>query len=81
MISRLGEMVRRLREAVGLSQRELAEALGLSANSQGNISEIELGKKVPPAVKIVHLARSLNVTPDYLLLDEQDSSEKDHIHK
>ncbi|HEY0068916.1 MAG TPA: tRNA-guanine transglycosylase DpdA, partial [Chloroflexia bacterium] len=78
MISRLGEKVRRLREDAGLSQREFAQALGLSANSRGYISEIELGKKAPPAVKIVHLARFFNVTPDYLLLDDQDSRERPH---
>lgn len=71
MISRLGKKVRYLRERDGLSQSELAQALGLSESSKGFISEIESGKKLPRAELLLRLADLFGVTTDYLLRDDQ----------
>lgn len=70
MIQRLGKKVRRLRETAGLSQAELAEALGLSGSSKGFISEIESGKKLPRAELLLKLSDYFAVSADYLLRDD-----------
>jgi transcriptional regulator with XRE-family HTH domain len=75
MIERLGDKVRRLREQANLSQSELASILELSERSKGYISEIERGKKIPPAILILRIARHFQVTTDYLLRDELGAPE------
>lgn len=70
MISRLGHKLRRLRERAGLSQAEFAPHIGLSESSKGYISEIESGKKIPPAETVLRIAQFFNVTTDYLLRDD-----------
>lgn len=74
-ITRLGAKVRLLRQHAGVSQAQLAQNLGLSQRSRGYISEIERGTKIPPADKVVLLARFFHVTTDVLLLDELDIDE------
>lgn len=58
----IGDRVRRLRLASGLSQRQLA-ARGVS---YGYISRIESGQRTPSVRAIRLLARRLGVTPEYL---------------
>ncbi|GAB4199183.1 MAG: hypothetical protein OHK0022_19200 [Roseiflexaceae bacterium] len=70
MIARLGRKLRMLRERAGLSQTDLAQLIGLSERSKGYISEIESGKKVPPAETVLRIAQHFNVTTDYLLRDD-----------
>ncbi len=70
MIANFGRKLRHLRERAGLSQSELAQAVGLSERSKGYISEIERGKKLPPAETIVRIADYFHVTTDYLLRDD-----------
>lgn len=70
MIKHLGRKVRHLRERDGLSQSELAHALGLSESSKGFISEIESGKKIPKAELVLRLADRFGVSTDYLLRDD-----------
>jgi transcriptional regulator with XRE-family HTH domain len=65
-----GEKVRRLRQAAGMSQSELAIKLELSHRSKGYISELEHGKKEPPVDLVLRLARLFPVTIDELLRDE-----------
>jgi len=69
MISRLGAKVRLLRQHAGWSQAELARRLGLSPRSKGYISEVEHGKKMPPAEKVLQIAQLFDVSTDYLLND------------
>lgn len=70
VIVKFGEKVRRLREARGLSQSQLAALLGLSESSKGYISELERGKKRPSVELVLGLAVLFNVSTDYLLRDE-----------
>ncbi len=70
MIAHLGKKVRFLRERAGLTQSELAHAIGLSDRSKGFISEIESGKKLPKAELVLRLAERLGVSTDYLLRDD-----------
>ena len=67
-ITRFGEKVRQLRDETTMSQSELAQRLGMK--SKGYISEIEAGKKIPPAEKVLLIATVFHVTTDSLLRDE-----------
>lgn len=58
-----------LRTRRGLSQRALAEVLGLTHT---HIQNLENGKSSPGAEVVVKLARLFGVTTDQLLLDELD---------
>jgi transcriptional regulator with XRE-family HTH domain/cellobiose-specific phosphotransferase system component IIA len=58
----LGERLRRLRHACGLSQRQLAS----TGVSDAYISRIESGQRTPSVRAIRVLARKLGVTPEYL---------------
>jgi len=60
----LSEKIKILREGRNLSQKELAEAIGVS---DVMISLYEQGKKKPSLSTIVKLAEYFNVTTDYLL--------------
>lgn len=70
MIQQLGMKIRRLRQRDRLSQTELARRIGLSDSSRGYISEIENGKKIPPAELVVRIAHAFQVSTDYLLRDD-----------
>lgn len=61
-----GERLKRLREAKGLSQSELAKRAGLK--SQGAIGNIERGTRGYGG-SIVAIARELDTTPAYLTLE------------
>ena len=56
--------IKRIREQHGISQREFAEALGVT---QGAVSHWELGRRKPDINDLVAIARFLNCTIDDLL--------------
>lgn len=58
----LAERVKRLREAIGLNQSELARKVGKVPQT---IQALETGRNLKPSY-IVELAAALNVTPQYL---------------
>lgn len=60
----LGDRMRDLREEKGVSQEELAAALGITRLSVGNY---ERGQRKPDAEMIVKIARYFDVSADYLL--------------
>jgi transcriptional regulator with XRE-family HTH domain len=60
----VGENVRRLRLAGGLSQEELAESSGFS---QQYISDLERGLRNPTVVTLFELAQALGATPTDLI--------------
>ncbi len=60
----LGEKIWRLREARGLSQEELAEALGVSRQT---VSNWENDRATPDAIKLGLLCKTLGVSADELL--------------
>jgi len=67
-MKRFGEKLRVLRTGKGMTLKELAHALGLTAH--GYISEIEASKKKPTADFVLKVARYFKVTTDELLKDE-----------
>ena len=67
-IRRFGEKLRALRVRRGMTLKEVANELGLTAH--GYISELEAGKKMPTAEFVLNVARLFQVTTDELLKDE-----------
>jgi transcriptional regulator with XRE-family HTH domain len=63
-----GAKLRQLRRQHGMTQHELAEQLGLSANA--HISLIERGRHEPSIELVGNIADIFEVSTDYLLWDE-----------
>lgn len=59
----LGERVKKRRQALKLTQQELAKALNVTPQ---HISAIEKDKRVPALASLAKLAEELGVTVDYL---------------
>ena len=65
-----GQNLKRLRLERGMSQDELAKALGYTNRS--SINKIEVGRSSVPTEKITHLAQILNVSPLELFKDDSE---------
>lgn len=61
-----GEKLKALRTAKKMSQKELAERIGIAKSV---ISFYESGDRFPSYDVLIKIARIFNVTTDYLLLD------------
>lgn len=72
-IHRFGEKLRTLRKRQGMTQREVATALGLAAHSY--INALETGKKKPTIELVLHIAKLFRVTIDQLLDDALEVEE------
>jgi len=64
----LGRRLRERREALKLTQQELAEALGLTPQ---HISAIEQDKRAPSLTSLAKLAQELGVAIDYLVVGKE----------
>lgn len=62
---RLGEGVRALREAAGLSQEALADAAGID---RSHMSRIERGKRNVSFLNICRIAEALGIAPSAMLI-------------
>lgn len=62
----LPERIKVLREAVGLTQVELARQIGMNG---GNLCRLETGRHTPTLKTVCKLAEALDVTVDDLLRD------------
>jgi class 3 adenylate cyclase/DNA-binding XRE family transcriptional regulator len=69
-VAEVGERIRQRRELVGLRQRDLAEALQLSAQA---VSKWERGENAPDIGVLPELARLLGISTDWLLAGFDDS--------
>ena len=69
-MQRFGEKLRRLRTHRGMTVRELAVALGYSANSNSYISETETGKRRPKIEFVLKVAQFFGVSMDQLTRDD-----------
>lgn len=65
----VGEKLRRLRERLGLTQKEVAEKAGVS---YGLIGQIESGRTQSSVTTLSLLAEALGVSPCYFLMDEEE---------
>lgn len=67
-MEKFGEKLRALRTRKGITLKELAVNLGLSAH--GYISELEAGKKIPTVEVLIKISNFFNVSTDELLKDD-----------
>ena len=73
----IGERIRIRREELGMSQEELAKAIGYKSRS--SINKIEIDGRGLPQGKVVAIARALHVTPAYLMgWEEADNIAQDN---
>jgi transcriptional regulator with XRE-family HTH domain len=72
---RIGRIIKDLRNKQGITQVELAEGIC----TQGIISAFESGVKSPKAIILYHLAKRLNVDPNYFF-EISYSPYFDHVH-
>jgi transcriptional regulator with XRE-family HTH domain len=77
----VGRRLRRVRTEAGLTQQDLADAVGLS---RASIANMEAGRQPFPAHMLFALARALDVTvenllPDTSVLDDSDAVPEDAI--
>jgi transcriptional regulator with XRE-family HTH domain len=68
---RLAEKLLQIREALGLSQREMAERLG-NYRTHHHISKYERGKSIPFIEVVLAYARVANVTMNQIVDDKLD---------
>ena len=61
----IGDMIKKRREELKLTQEELAEKLGYKSRS--SINKIESGINDLPQSKIVEFSKVLKTTPSYLM--------------
>jgi transcriptional regulator with XRE-family HTH domain len=57
---RMGEKIRILREQIGITQKQLAQAIGVDASA---VSLWESGKTQPTVANLVRIAEVLNCRP------------------
>ena len=67
-MEKFGEKLKALRIRSGMTLKDLAVKLGLSAH--GYISELESGKKTPTVEIVVKISDCFSVSTDELLKDE-----------
>lgn len=70
----LADQIRRQRHKIGISQRELATRLGVTA---GAVGQWELGLKAPSMPRLVKLSKVLNVSLDMLLGTSGEAAAQD----
>ena len=77
----IGANIKKRREALGLTQEELAARLGYKSKS--SINKIELGVNDLPQKKIVQFAKALNTSPGVLMgwVNEETDKNNDLIVK
>lgn len=67
-LEELGAKIRDRRQKLGISQQELAEAVGYT--SKGMISRVEGGFVNLPMDKLVMISHCLGVKPSYFIVDD-----------
>ncbi|MDI3358660.1 helix-turn-helix domain-containing protein [Pseudomonas sp. UYIF39] len=65
----IGENIRIKRESKKISQKNVAEAIGVAENT---VASWEKGKNVPPSDKAVAIAKFFQCTTDEILLDDNE---------
>jgi len=73
---KLAKKLLRIRQALGLSQNQLIEELGLEEPiTQRNISAWELGKREPDLLTLISYAKAANICLDVLVDDRYELPE------
>ena len=69
----LNERIAVVRKAMGLTQEQLGELVGVSRQA---VSKWESGQTVPDAVTVAKLCRALNVSADYIILGKEPEEDE-----
>jgi len=69
----LSDRIKQSRIDAGLTQQQLGDAIGVNKST---IAGYERGSREPDAIKLIKIARALNVTGDYLLEIEDDKNRR-----
>lgn len=72
----LGNRIAMLRKQTGISQKELADRLGVSASS---IGMYEQGRREPSADRLVQMAAVFGVSTDYLLTGQISDAHDEQV--
>lgn len=67
----IGKRIFALRKEAGITQRELAEAAGVSREF---ITVLEAGYKIPTVATLCGIAEKLDVTVDYLIYGDKNEA-------
>lgn len=70
----LGDKIKNLRKKKGMTQQELSDYIGISRST---IGMIEGNKQGTSSDTLVRLAKALNTTAEYLLLETENNNEED----
>lgn len=73
----IGDRIKQRRIELGMSQQELATAMGYTSKS--TINKIELGKNDVSQSKVVKFSKVLNTTPSYLMDWDLDDENNEYI--
>ena len=68
-LDRLAKAVRDAREEIGISQRELAQRLGMNTRT---IMDLEIGRSNPKAETVFMIAKELHISLDALVIADTD---------
>ncbi len=68
-MKRFGEKLRILRQQQGLTQKQLGDMLDVH---QTHVWRLEQSKKTPNAAMILKIAEVFRITPNQLMLDDQE---------
>jgi transcriptional regulator with XRE-family HTH domain len=68
---RLAEKLRQIRDALGVSQQELAQRLGHRLKAS-TISRYECGRNIPPPEVLLAYARVARISMEQIVDDEKD---------
>ena len=69
----IGKRIKQAREAVRLTQQEVADAVGVSRNS---VAQWEIGASRPAQERLVPLTKTLNVELGWLMADDGSGTRK-----
>ena len=75
----LGQAIKMLRTKQQMTQAELAKRVGMSTNA---VSQIELGKTMPPKATVERLAHAFGIPISYILLtaiEKEDIPEEKQV--
>lgn len=71
----IADRIRKVRLERGMTQQELADALGLKSRS--SINKIEMDTYDPGLKQIRRIARALNCDPDYLVFGQENDVDEE----
>lgn len=71
----IADRIRKVRLERGMTQQELADAIGLKSRS--SINKIEMNTYEPGLEQIKRIARALNCDPDYLVFGQENDVDEE----